>query len=247
MPRSRSRGIAAPPSQGRIFSIYRVCLDLFANASTVHQAVRYGERGATCALIMRPHDQCTGRSALPVPYRRSHHFVASILNQRRRHLMKRTPLLILTAIVFALLASSLLWNFSMQAAGPAGRGARQGGAANDQEDRNFDIRNKYSKDAILKFERRLEKLSPRQKGRNDSFKLAMRGARERKAMSVPELEVAFSDLTNSPQVVQGRSRGRKFLTPPSSQPRESVVRSFINENPDVFGMNPQQVARLRKS
>src|SRR5262245_34020748 len=160
--------------------------------------------------------------------------------------MKRTPLWILAAIVVALLASSLLWNFSMQAAGPAGRGARQGGAANDQEDRNFDIRNKYSKDAILKFERRLEKLSPRQKGRNDNFKLAMKGARERKSMSVPELEVAFSDLTNSPQV-EPRVRGRKFLTPPSSLSRESVLRSFINENPDVFGMNPQQVARLRKS
>src|SRR5262245_53564462 len=160
--------------------------------------------------------------------------------------MKRTPLWILAAVVVALLASSLLWNFSMQETGPAGRVAKQG-AANDPEDRNFDIRNKYSKDAILKFERRLEKLSPRQKGRNDNFKLAMKGARERKAMSVPELEVAFSDLTNSLQVVEARGRGRKFLTPPSSQPRESVVRSFINENPDVFGMNPQQVARLRKS
>ena len=53
--------------------------------------------------------------------------------------MKRTPL-ILAAIIVALLASLLLWNFSMQAAGPAGRGAKKGSAANDPENAYFDIR-----------------------------------------------------------------------------------------------------------
>src|SRR5262245_29705334 len=160
--------------------------------------------------------------------------------------MKRTPL-ILAAIVVALLASSLLWNFSMQAAGPAGRGAKKGNPANDHENDYFHIRDKHFKDAVVKFERRLEKLAPRQKGRNDSFKLAMQGAKERKAGSVPELEVSFCELTDSPEVVEARGRGRKFLTPSSSQSRENILKSFMNDNADLFGMNPQQVARLRKT
>ena len=93
----------------------------------------------------------------------------------------------------------------------------------------------------------MEKLSSRQKEKNASFKLAMKDAKERKARSGPGLEVTFSDLTNSPEVIEVRGKGRKFLTPPSSQPRESIVRGFINDNADLFGMNPQQVARLRKS
>ncbi|HEU0176820.1 MAG TPA: M36 family metallopeptidase, partial [Blastocatellia bacterium] len=161
--------------------------------------------------------------------------------------MKRTPLWILAAIIVALLASTLLWNFSMQAAGPAGRGAKGRDDASNSERDYFDIRNKDSKDAASKFERRMEKLSSKQKEKNENFKLAMKGAREMKARSVPELDVAFCDLTNSPVVVGARGKGRKFLTPPSKQPHDSVVRSFINENAGVFGMNPRQVARLIKT
>ena len=161
--------------------------------------------------------------------------------------MKRTPLRILAAIVVALLASTLIWNFSMQAAHPPGPGKKGRDGASNSAKENFDIRDRRSKDAVSKFERRLEKLSSRQKEKNDSFRLAMKDAKERKAKSGPGLEVTFSDLTNSPEVVEVRGQGRKFLTPPSTQPRESVVRGFINDNADLFGINPRQVARLRKS
>jgi subtilisin-like proprotein convertase family protein len=161
--------------------------------------------------------------------------------------MKKKPVWILAAIAVAFLTSSLLWNYSMQAAGSAGRAARGGSQIDNLQIENFDIRDKKSKDAASKFERRMEKLSEKQKEKNESFKQAMKGAKERKAKNAPELGVSVCDLTNSPEVVEPKGRGRRFLTPSSSQPRESVVRSFINDNGDLFGMNPQQVARLRKS
>ena len=43
-----------------------------------------------------------------------------------------------------------------------------------------------------------------------------------------------------------KGKGRKFLTPSSSQPRENIFKSFINDNPDLFGMNPQKMGRLKK-
>ena len=160
--------------------------------------------------------------------------------------MKRKPVWIFASIVALLMASTLLWNFSMQAAGSAGRGAQGRGAADNRAENNFDIRDKDNKDAVLEFERRMEKFSSKEKEKNDNFKLAMNGAQAKKARTAPELEVSFCSLTNSPEVVQARGKGRKFLTPPSKLPRESVVRGFINDNPDLFGMKPEQVAGLRK-
>src|SRR5262245_2427203 len=159
--------------------------------------------------------------------------------------MKRKPVWIFASIVALLLASTLLWNFSMQAAGRSGRGAKGRDTADNSQKENFDIRSE-DKDAVLKFERRMEKFSSKEKEKNDNFKLAMKVAQAKKARVAPELEVSFCSLTNSPEVVQATGRGRKFLTPSSKQPRESIVRSFINDNPDLFGMNPRQVAGLRK-
>src|SRR5262249_43368803 len=160
--------------------------------------------------------------------------------------MTRTPLRIMTSIVVLLLASTLFWNFSMRAAPRSGRVTR-GQVADSQAIENFDIRDRRNKDAVLKFERRMEKLSSKQKEKNAGLKLVMDSARERNAGSVEGLEVTYSDLTNSPEVVQAKAKGRRFLTPPSSQPRENVVRSFLNEHTDLFGMNPQQVAGLIKT
>ncbi|HEY6404125.1 MAG TPA: M36 family metallopeptidase, partial [Blastocatellia bacterium] len=67
----------------------------------------------------------------------------------------------------------------------------------------------------------------------------------KKAVSVPGLQASFSKLTNSPQVIEVKGRGAKFLTPASRQPRASVVKSFISENTDLFGISPQQVGKLR--
>jgi hypothetical protein len=112
---------------------------------------------------------------------------------------------------------------------------------------NFDIRDRRSKEAVLMFERRMEKLSLKQKQKNAGFKLAMASAREKNAGSVEGLAVTYSDRTNTPEVVGAKANGRRFLTPPSSEPLENVVRSFMNEKNDLFGMSPKQVAGLRKT
>src|SRR5262245_47068187 len=102
--------------------------------------------------------------------------------------MKRTPLRILVAILVPLLASTFIWNFSMHAAHPTGPGKKGRGRANNPAKGNFDIRDRRSEDAVLKLERRLEKLSSKQKEKNAGFRLAMESAIERKAVSVEGLE-----------------------------------------------------------
>src|SRR5262252_2277552 len=133
--------------------------------------------------------------------------------------MKRTPLWIITSIVVLLLASTLIWNFSMRAAGSAGRGKKGQVASGSTAGENFDIRSRETKEEISKFENLIEKLSSKQKERNTNFKMAMDGARGRKTRSAPGLKVTFCNLTNSPEVVVAGGGGHKFLTPPSSQPR----------------------------
>ncbi len=159
--------------------------------------------------------------------------------------MKRTPLWIPVAIVAVLLASSLIWNFSMRAASRSGQTALRRGAVASPAEENFDIRDK-TKETALQFKRRVEKFSSKQKEKSASFRQAMEIAKVRKAGNGDGLEVAFCDLTNSPEIIEAGG-GRRFLTPPSSQPRESIIRGFINDNADLFGMTPIQVARLRKT
>src|SRR5215468_249999 len=111
--------------------------------------------------------------------------------------MKRKPVWILASIVVLLLASSLLWNYSMQAAGPAGRGTKGRRVADNLLKPNFDIRDigadnllkpnfdirdiGNDKETALKFERRMEKLSSKEKEKNANLKLAMRSAEAKKA------------------------------------------------------------------
>src|SRR4030095_3071589 len=161
--------------------------------------------------------------------------------------MKRKPVWILASIVVLLLASSLLWNYSMQAAGPTGRAPKGRRFDDDPPKPNFDIRDTSDKDTALKFERRMEKFSSKEKEKNASLKLAMKGAEGKKAKGDSDLEVAFSNLTNSLGVIEAKGKGSKAMTPRSSQSRESIFRGFLNENPRLFGMSPQQVAGLRKS
>src|SRR5262245_14405558 len=80
--------------------------------------------------------------------------------------MKKNALWISVGIVATLLVTSLLWNFSMQAAGPASRIIKGRRAANNPGIANFDIRDPESKDAMSKFERRMQKFSSKNKEKN---------------------------------------------------------------------------------
>lgn len=93
--------------------------------------------------------------------------------------MKKKALWISLAIVVTLVITSQLWNFSMQAAGSAGRVVKGRASVADPGIENFDIRNGDSKDAVSKFERLMQKVSSKQKEKNHLLKQAMKGAKER--------------------------------------------------------------------
>ncbi len=160
--------------------------------------------------------------------------------------MQKKALWILVTIVVTLVISSLLWNSSMPATGAAGR-VLKGQIGSIEGKENFDIRDRESKDAVSKFERRMQKISSKLREKNNEHKHAMKGARERWARGSSGMQVAFSRLTNTPEMIEMTGGGRRYLTPSSSQPRENVMRSFINQYADLYGMRPQQVAALRKS
>src|SRR5262249_55106633 len=131
--------------------------------------------------------------------------------------MKKNAIWIMAVIVVTLMISSLLWSYSMETAG----GVRKKSAAHKPEIVNFDIRDIGSKDAVSKFEQRMQKISSKLKEKNSFMKQAMKDAKGRKAKSTPGLDVNFCPLTNCPEVVEMKGKGRKFLTPSSSQPREN--------------------------
>src|SRR5215470_16546367 len=161
--------------------------------------------------------------------------------------MKRNAVWILVTIVAVLAVSSLVWNFSMQAAGPAGLRIKGRATAQNTAKDNFDIRDPESKVAITQFERRMQNISSKLKEKNSNMKESMKGAKEKmKSKGVPGMEVTFSPLTYTPALIEVRGKGRKYLTPSSSQPRENIVRGFMNEYGDLYGMSAQQVSQLRK-
>ena len=112
--------------------------------------------------------------------------------------MWRNVFRIVATIVVAILVSSLLWDLSMNAV----RG--QGGRKPNTE--NFDIRDNKSKDALSKFERRLERISAKRKEKNDLRKHALKDARETKSRSIPGLDVLFCSLTNCPEVIEMKGK-----------------------------------------
>ncbi len=86
--------------------------------------------------------------------------------------MKRTPLWISAAFVVLLLTLTLFWNFSMRAASRPGPGKKGHAAANNHAIENFDIRDRESQEAMLKFERRMEKLSSMRKENSANLKFS---------------------------------------------------------------------------
>ncbi len=57
------------------------------------------------------------------------------------------------------------------------------------------------------------------------------------------LAVGFHKHTGAPAVVGGRRK----LTGKSNEPREQIARGFLHRNADLFGLSPNEVARLKKT
>ena len=43
------------------------------------------------------------------------------------------------------------------------------------------------------------------------------------------------------------TQGKKFLTKPSKQSREKIVRDFLGANAEMYGLTPREVAQLKKT
>jgi extracellular elastinolytic metalloproteinase len=159
----------------------------------------------------------------------------------RRFLTSRFTLRNLLLVVAApVLLFCLVWNFT-----PPVASQRQG----NNEDRpsgpeNYDIRTSRSKPAQIKKERRLERLAKAGK-KKDNRGQQMKAARARLAEQNAGVSVKDSDYMDAPEIVR-TERGRRKLTSRSDEARERIVRRFLSANEDLFGLSPQQVARLRK-
>jgi extracellular elastinolytic metalloproteinase len=151
--------------------------------------------------------------------------------------MKRNSLWIFAAIAVVCLASLLVTLLSGDLLSKAT------GQTRNPEIENFDIRDIESREAIAKYKHRIEKFSSDQKQKSAQLKQAMASARERKAGNLG-LKASISRMTNSPEIVE--ARGIKSLTPLSLQSRETMLRGFISNNADLYGIPQQQVAKLRK-
>ena len=122
--------------------------------------------------------------------------------------MQKKALWILVTIVVTLVISSLLWNFSMQATGAAGRLKTQVDTTDGKP--NFDIRDPDSKEAVSKFESRLQKISSKLREKNNQQKNAMRAARERWARGSSGMRVSYSKLTNTPEIIEMNGGGAQI-------------------------------------
>jgi uncharacterized repeat protein (TIGR01451 family) len=111
---------------------------------------------------------------------------------------------------------------------------------------HFDIRElKSEKKAAT--DRRRQKMKPERKEKMANRGQAMKEARQNLAESTPEADVQLNEELNLPEIV-GVKHGRKgkFLTSPSGESHERVVRGFLGRNASLYGLTARQIAHLKK-
>ncbi len=120
----------------------------------------------------------------------------------------------------------------------AGTAARQQHGAPD-----FDIR--QDKSGQEKLENRRQKISAKQKERAAEALKSSSAAQERLAANLPGLRLVMGDALKTPESVVS-IQGKKFLTKPSKQPRERIVKDFLVANSEMYGLTAREVAQLTK-
>jgi len=113
--------------------------------------------------------------------------------------------------------------------------------------RFYDVREHDMGKARGKAERRRQGMAQSRRERLSNRGQEMKAAREALAKSHTDLDVKVNDELGAPEVV-GVKNGRKnrFLTAPSSESRERVVRGFVGRNAALYGLTARQVAHLKK-
>lgn len=110
----------------------------------------------------------------------------------------------------------------------------------------YDIREDTAKDSIDKLQRHLDRKGPKQKEKKEKISQGIHAGHNRLLENNPDAEVLFSKRTGTPEVV-GAGRGKRKLSHASNDHPEQVLRKFLQENQDLYGLSRSEIARLVKN
>jgi extracellular elastinolytic metalloproteinase len=110
---------------------------------------------------------------------------------------------------------------------------------------NYDIRSERTPTAQETLARLLPTLTLERRADLLEVRKAMAEAEKDLARRVPGLDIKHHGNLGGPEIVG--TGGPYFLTPPSSEAPELILRNFLNENADLFGLTTAQMAALEKT
>jgi hypothetical protein len=127
-------------------------------------------------------------------------------------------------------------------------------SANDKKDdptpkkigKNYDIRDDTSEAAVALKEKKRSALGQRQRDKLANIGQRMSKAHASLKARIPDLEIVPDEQTGSPEVV-GVLSARQKLTGKSKAGRDDVVRGFLSNNADVYGLSAADVSQLKKT
>jgi uncharacterized repeat protein (TIGR01451 family) len=108
-------------------------------------------------------------------------------------------------------------------------------------ERYFDIRTAEGKPQALQ---RLRAASPGAAVRSAAARQGLAEAEAALRQSTPGLRIQLGAESGGPEVV-GVARGARVLTRPSSQRRETIARSFVEQNAALYGLSRNQAVQLQ--
>ncbi|HET8797491.1 MAG TPA: M36 family metallopeptidase, partial [Thermoanaerobaculia bacterium] len=116
----------------------------------------------------------------------------------------------------------------------------------DNPKRNFDVRDDDAKSSQIVKEKHLERHGAKQKAKKDKVQQEMKQAEKRLAREVGDLDVEHSKRTGAPERVRV-ARGNGKLARANGNDRERVLRKFLQDNADLFGLERSEIAHLVKN
>jgi len=109
---------------------------------------------------------------------------------------------------------------------------------------NYDIRLDKASEAVEARELFRQKSGRDQRAADTDRLRTMKGIADLQR-NVPDLKVEFSPDLDAPEVIGTDVLKNTFLTPPSNIKRDALVKNFVNQNQEVFGLTTSQVSELR--
>ena len=119
------------------------------------------------------------------------------------------------------------------------------GGEKENGPKNFDVRDETTKSSMQIRAKHVDRHGPKQKAKKDKAEQEMKNAEKRLAAQIPGVQVEKSGRTGGPErVIVSRGRGRLAH---GNDSRERVLRKFLQDNADLFGLERNDVAHLVKS